>query len=111
VTAYEYDLEGQIIGKADKASALTSAAFFQGYASDPNAPGAETYSEFGSQTPQAGPSVMDELRANYGGPGTQLQSYLYANNKSVAQAQGTQDIKLVKRKRSINRALAASACW
>jgi YD repeat-containing protein len=96
VSAYEYDLEGQIIGRADKASALTSAAFFQGYASDPEAPGAETWSDNGWGGSSAGPSVMDELRASYGGPGTQLQSYLYANNKSVAQAQGTQTIRLVK---------------
>jgi YD repeat-containing protein len=100
VAVFEYDLEGHIIGRADKAGALAGttggADLFQGYEADPDAPGVEGWSEYGPPAGSLGPSVMDELRAQYAGSGAQLQSFLYANNKSLAQAQGTQSVGLVK---------------
>jgi YD repeat-containing protein len=100
--SFEYDLEGHIIGRADKAGALAGtggtagADFFQGYEGDPEAPGVEGWSEYGPPAGSLGPSIMNELRAQYAGSGAQLQSFLYANNKSLAQAQGTQSVGLVK---------------
>jgi hypothetical protein len=100
LAVFDYDLEGQIIGRADKQGALASgaagAALFQGYESDPDAPGPETYPNWGSQAPEAGPSILQTLREQYAGSGAQVQSYLYANNKQLAQAQGTQGVNLVK---------------
>jgi YD repeat-containing protein len=97
---FEYDLEGHIIGRADKAGALAGtsggAEFFQGYEADPDAPGVADWSEYGPPAGSLGPSVMDGLREQYAGSGAQVQSYLYANNKQLAQAQGTQAVELVK---------------
>lgn len=41
-------------------------------------------------------SLLDDIRAQVigNGSGAQLQSYLYANNKQLAQAQGTQSVAL-----------------
>jgi YD repeat-containing protein len=99
VAVFEYDLEGQIIGRADKAGALagTSAGadLFQGYTIDPETDALDG-SAAGSGWNFRLRSIMDGLREQYDGSGAQVQSYLYANNKSLAQAQGTQGVNLVK---------------
>jgi YD repeat-containing protein len=95
VAEFDYDLEGQIIGRADKAGALAGASagaeLFEGYAVDPEA--ASYQDDWWVSTP---PSVMEQLRAQYDNSSAELQSYLYANNKPVAQAQGTQSVELAK---------------
>ncbi|HWI10593.1 MAG TPA: LysM peptidoglycan-binding domain-containing protein, partial [Burkholderiaceae bacterium] len=91
VAVFEYDLEGHIIGRADKATALTAGDFFAGYPSDPDL--APVYDEYG-----AGQSVTQQVQSQLFGAGTgattHLQNYLYANNKSIAQAEGDQVISL-----------------
>jgi hypothetical protein len=91
VAFFEYDLEGHIIGRADKATALTSADFFAGYNDDPDAQ--PSYDEYGF-----GQSVTQQVqRQLFGGAAsasTRLQSYLYADNKPISEAAGDQVISL-----------------
>ena len=84
---FEYDLESQIIGRADKASAEVDANLFEGSAIDPAT--TESVDLWGRVT-----SRFADLQAAYAGPGTQLQSYLFANNKPLGQAQSTQTVSV-----------------
>ncbi len=100
VAFFEYDLEGQIIGRADKASALANAAFFAGYAADPDAIAASGDGESGFSyfNPSETQNVQRQLFGSAGGDSasTSLQSYLYANNKPISQASGNQALALKK---------------
>jgi hypothetical protein len=100
VAVFDYDLEGQIIGRADKASALTNAAFFAGYSADPDAVPAsgDGDSSFSYFNPSETQNVQRQLFGSAGGSGatTALQSYLYANNKPISQAAGNQTLALKK---------------
>ena len=94
VASFDYDLEGHIIGRADTATLGTSSVFFEGYLADPDAQ-AQLDETYGTQS-----SVADQVRLSlFGGAAStssRLQSYLYANNKSIAEADGTQTLKLEK---------------
>lgn len=102
VAVFDYDLDGQIIARADKATAHTSAEFLQGYDEDPDVTG--EYDEYGngvSTTQIVQYQLFGRTRGAIFGPirtsaNTQLQSYLYANDKPVAEGQGTQEITLKK---------------
>jgi YD repeat-containing protein len=100
VAYFDYDLEGQIIGRADKASALTNAAFFAGYAVDPDAVAASGDGESGfsyfnpSQTQQVQRQLFGSQFTSSASTG--LQNYLYANNKPISQAAGNQTLALKK---------------
>jgi len=92
VAVFEYDLEGHIIGRADKATAYTAADYFTGYAIDPDTP--TSYDDYGSTS-----SLTQLTQGRMFGWGvssstTKLQSYLYANNKSIAQASADQVVSL-----------------
>ena len=100
VAYFDYDLEGQIIGRADKASALTNAAFFAGYAADPDAVAAsgDGDSGFSYFNPSETQNVQRQLFGSQftSSASTGLQSYLYANNKPISQASGNQTLALKK---------------
>ena len=101
VAYFDYDLEGQIIGRADKASALTNAAFFAGYAVDPDAVAASGDSGEGGFSffnPSETQQVQRQLFGSAGGSSaaTSLQNYLYANNKPISEASGNQSLALKK---------------
>ena len=78
-----------------------AADFFQGYTEDPDA--APQYDEYGYGLSET-QLVQQQLFGGVGGfhfgsatsASTHLKSYLYANNKPIAQAQGTQSISLKK---------------
>jgi LysM domain len=89
---FDYDLEGHIIGRADKATSLTNASYFAGYTSDPAA--TSSYDEYGSGAASLLQQIQQQQLGGAGSASTSLQSYLYANNKSLAQAQGTQQVTL-----------------
>ncbi len=84
VSFFDYDVEGHIIGKSDKATALTAADFFETYDNDPNTSGG--YDEYGS----GATTIMGTMLSAFGGRNstTHLQSYIYANNKPIAEASG-----------------------
>ena len=91
VAAFEYDLEGHIIARSDKATAFTAADYFAGYVNDPDAaPGYDEYGSAQSQTEQ----LQWQLFGGGSGATTQLQSYLYANNKPIGEASGEQVMSL-----------------
>ena len=100
VAYFDYDLEGQIIGRADKASALTNAAFFAGYAADPDAVAASGGGESGFSffNPSQTQNVQRQLFGSQftSSASTGLQNYLYANNKPISQAAGNQSLALKK---------------
>ena len=104
VAYFDYDLEGQIIGRADKASALTNAAFFAGYAVDPDAvatsgdSGDSGEGGFSFFNPSETQQVQRQLFGSAGGSSaaTSLQNYLYANNKPISEASGNQSLALKK---------------
>jgi nucleoid-associated protein YgaU len=90
VAYFEYDLEGRIIGRADKATAATGGGYFEGFFSDPAAAYSSGEYDFSRRT------LLDDIRAQVigNGSGATLQSYLYANNRQLAQAQGKQSVAL-----------------
>jgi YD repeat-containing protein len=85
IAVFDYDLQGQIISRADKATALTGADFFQGFETDPTAQGGYDADGY------AYTSLFDQISASVigNGSGATLQSYLYAGNKPVSEARGT----------------------
>jgi YD repeat-containing protein len=90
IAVFEYDLQGQIISRADKATALAGSDTFQGFTSDPAAQ--VSYDEYG----YGGTSLLDQISAAIvgNGSGATLQSYLYANNKSVAEVRGKLSVQV-----------------
>jgi len=93
VAVFDYDLEGHIIGRADKATALTNAEYFAGSSSDPDNTG--SYDEYGSGQ-SATQLLQQQLLGGATGATTRLQSYLYANNKPISEAAGDQVLSLKK---------------
>jgi YD repeat-containing protein len=92
IAVFEYDLQGQIISRADKATALAGADVFQAFDTDPTA--GQTYYDdngFGS-TFSAYQQLQAQVEGN--GSGALLQSYLYANNKPVSEARGHLSVQL-----------------
>ena len=101
VAYFDYDLEGQIIGRADKASALANAAFFAGYSTDPDAVAASGDSGEGGFSffnPSETQNVQRQLFGSQftSSASTSLQNYLYANNKPISEASGNQTLALKK---------------
>lgn len=95
VAVFDYDLEGHIIGRADKATALTSSEFFQGYALDPDVLDSDDGFAFlfrRTVTQQ----VQQQLFGGASGSTTHLQSHLYANNHPISEASGDQILNLKK---------------
>jgi len=78
VAVFDYDLEGHIIGRADKATALTNAEYFAGSHTDPDNTG--SYDEYGSGQ-SATQLLQQQLLGGAAGATTRLQSYLYANGR------------------------------
>jgi YD repeat-containing protein len=96
IGVFQYDLEGHIINRADSPTAITSGDVLVGYHTDPNQPnynGSGDY--YGGYTTLA--SDLAQSLFGYGGVSgtTHLQSYLYADNHSISEASGDQQISLI----------------
>jgi YD repeat-containing protein len=83
VAFFDYDIDGHIIGRADKATTLTNASYFETFDWDPGT--GTTADEYGGAL-----SFLASILARQGGASnsTHLQSYIYANNKPIAEAAG-----------------------
>ena len=83
VAFFDYDVEGHIIGRADKATTLTDAGYFELFDQDPGA--GVSADEYGAMQ-----SFLSRIFNRQGGASTSthLQSYIYANNKPIAEAAG-----------------------
>ena len=93
VASFEYDNEDHIISRSDKPGAGTNAAFFEGYAQDPDV--AEQVDEFGFVRNAAEIARQAQLNGLASGT-THLQTFVYANGKPVAEASSDNQLTLRK---------------
>ena len=93
VAGFTYDNEGHITSRADRSLAGTDAAFFRGYASDPDV--AEDTDDFGFRRIIA--ELLRRQLLNGLPTGTaHLQSFVYADGKPVAEASAEHNLSLKK---------------